>query len=69
MFFMGKFTISTGPFSIAMLNYQRVDFDTSKKGQKSGIFRYFSFTGGDTKYVLLFRVLQPHVICIAVFEW
>ena len=24
-FFMGKSTISTGPFSIAMLNYQRVN--------------------------------------------
>ena len=25
---MGKLTISTGPFSIAMLNYQKVDFPT-----------------------------------------
>jgi hypothetical protein len=66
---MGKFTTSTGSFSIAMLNHQRVDFDTSKKGQKSGILRFFSFTGRDTKYVLPFRVLKPHVLCIAVFEW
>ena len=43
MFFMGKFTTSTGSFSIAMLNHQRVDFDTSKKGQKSGILRFFFF--------------------------
>ena len=26
MLLMGKSAISTGPFSIAMLNYQRVDF-------------------------------------------
>ena len=43
-FFMGKSTISTGPFSIAMLVYQRVSFRASHElsVQASG----WSITGG-----------------------
>ena len=41
-FLMGKSTISTGPFSIAMLNYQRVSRMNMHEPRSNGWFRRFA---------------------------